>query len=439
MITLKTLGITTVIGALSVWLVPFVSIEDNEIVIADISICTTPKGCVFRTIFGEESSDSSFIYQTPEHVENAIQNGLAWIAKAQQSNGGWGAGSHSYQQEINPHAVNTDPATTAMVGMALLRTGSTFSSGEYSRQLNEALDYLLEAVESTPDDRLTITSETNTQIQSKLGQNIDAVMALQFFSNAMDYLDGDNQLKRRVKASMNSCAKKVQKLQDQNGSFKGSGWAGVLQSAMANNALESAQYQGGEVDDDVLEKSREYQKSNYDAESGNVNTTKGAGVVLYSVSGSVRASAKEARKVREEVQKAKKRGILSQNAPITPDNLEQIGYSKDEALRYSTSYKVYESSKTTAQDDAVMTGFGNNGGEEFLSYLQTGESLIINQDEEWKKWYGNISGRLINIQNQDGSWNGHHCITSPVFCTATTLLTLSINNDIDKLVAMGSE
>jgi hypothetical protein len=99
---------------------------------------------------------------------------------------------------------------------------------------------------------------------------------------------------------------------------------------------------------------------------------------------------------------------------------------------------VYESAKVTAQRDDVMSGFGNNGGEEFLSYLQTGEGMVINKDTEWTKWYANISGRLLKIQNEDGSWNGHHCITSPVFCTATCLLILSVNNDVDKLVKQGA-
>lgn len=72
-----------------------------------------------------------------------------------------------------------------------------------------------------------------------------------------------------------------------------------------------------------------------------------------------------------------------------------------------------------------------------MSYLQTGEGMIMGKDKEWKKWYDNMNGRLLKIQNQDGSWNGHHCITSPVFCTATCLLILSVNNDIEQLVAMG--
>ena len=85
-----------------------------------------------------------------------------------------------------------------------------------------------------------------------------------------------------------------------------------------------------------------------------------------------------------------------------------------------------------------MSGFGNNGGEEFLSFLQTGESMIIAKDNGWRNWYGATTDRLLAIQNTDGSWQGHHCITSPVFCTATSLLILSINNDIAQLVAQGA-
>jgi hypothetical protein len=160
---------------------------------------------------------------------------------------------------------------------------------------------------------------------------------------------------------------------------------------------------------------------------------------LYSVSGSTRASAKEARRVQEEMESAKRAGKLPQNAVPSAENLVKIGFSKDDAIRYSTAYEVYQSAKQTAQRDEVMDGFGNNGGEEFLSYLQTGEGMIIGKDQSWKNWYENMSGRLINIQNNDGSWNGHHCITSPVFCTATCLLILSVNNDVERLIKMGKE
>lgn len=397
-----------------------------------------PKGCVFRTVMGEESSDSSFIYKTPEKVVKSMDRGLDWIARAQNKNGGWGAGSHHHQSVYDPHAVATDPATTAMVAMALLRSGTSLTAGTYASQLQKALGFILEATEQSAPGSTNITTLTGTQIQTKLGANIDVILASQFLSNVLDYANHDAALKTRIQKALNTCVNKIQKAQDKNGSIAGSGWAGVLQSSFATNALESAQSKGAEVDEVVLEKAREFQKGNYNSKTGDVKTDMGAGVVLYSVTGSARASAKEARKVKEELARAKNDGRLEQNAPATAENLEKIGYDKDKALKYSTSYEVYESAKVQAQREDVLDGFGNNGGEEFLSYLQTGESMIIGKDNSWKNWYDNMSGRILKIQNNDGSWNGHHCITSPVFCTATCLLILSVNNDIEKLLEQGA-
>ena len=193
------------------------------------------------------------------------------------------------------------------------------------------------------------------------------------------------------------------------------------------------------MDDKALDRAREFQKGNYDSKTGNVKTEMGAGVMLYSVTGSARASAKEARRAGEEITKARRDGRLAPNAAPTAQNLEKIGFGKDEALKYATAYEVYQSAKVQAQREDVMDGFGSNGGEEFLSYLQTGESMIIGKDNGWKKRKDTMSGRLLTIQNDDGSWSGHHCITSPVFCTATCLLILSVNNDVNKLTELGRD
>jgi hypothetical protein len=395
-----------------------------------------PKACVFRTVFGEESSDSNSIYKTPARVKTSVTRGLEWIVAAQNPNGGWGAGNHTQQHMIDPHAVATDPATTAMVAMALLRSGTTLTAGEYPASLRKALEHLLRAVETADPSSHTITSETGTQIQIKLGQNIDVILTAQLLTNMMETIDNEA-MHVRIKKALDICVKKIQNSQETDGSIRGAGWAGVLQSSLASNALESAKMSGVKVDDQVLEKSRAYQKANYDAQTGEINTDKGAGVMLYSVTGSARASASEARRVREALARAKTDGRLAESAPASPENLQRIGFTRDEAMKYATAYEVYESAKVQAQREDVMDGFGSNGGEEFLSYLQTGEGMIINQDNTWKQWYDNISGRLIRVQNNDGSWNGHHCITSPVFCTATCLLILSINEDIDKLAAIG--
>ncbi len=411
-------------------------IKNEELVVNNQVAEVREEGCVFMTTFGEESSEGYAKYKISKDVQPVVDDGLLWLAKAQLENGGYGAGSHSRQGEMNPHAVNADPATTSMVAMALLRSGNTLQNGSYKTQLRNALNYLMDQVESVSTDDAFITKETGTQIQTKLGNNIDAVLTAQFFSNLLKE-DLDNSTKKRVERCLDICVDKIQSATGKDGRLKGAGWAGVLQSGLATSALESAQSVGATLDEVVVTSQKQYLKSNFDEETKSVKTTDGAGIILYSVSNSARGSAKDARKARELIQDAKANGKLKKEDKVSVENLQEIGVSEADAIAYTSSYNIYNASKQTAQRDNVMSGFGNNGGEEFLSFLQTGESMVVNNDSEWKTWYDDVSGRLMKIQNTDGSWNGHHCITSPVFCTATSLLILSIENDIENLKQTG--
>ena len=127
---------------------------------------------------------------------------------------------------------------------------------------------------------------------------------------------------------------------------------------------------------------------------------------------------------------AKKDGLVKMEEPLNDETLQKAGIAPAEAKELATAYRINEGAKAEAQRDEVMDGFGSNGGEEFLSYLMTGESMVMQGGQEWKKWYDMMSARIIAIQNNDGSWNGHHCITSPVFCTAVCTLILSIQEDL---------
>ncbi len=397
-----------------------------------------PKGCVFKTVYEGEGLDPAFVLKTPAEVLSAENRAYDWMITAQNNDGGFAAGSHAHQEMMDPHAAPSDPATTAMVSMALLRAGSTVTDGRFAPVLVRTTEFLLTAIETSSQNALNITPLTGTQIQVKLGQNIDVALAAQYLSNLMGRMPCNDPKKDRWLNALNACTGKIQRSQTANGSVQGSGWAGVLQSSFATNALESAEHAGADVDKKALEQARSFQKGNFDANTGTVATDAAAGVTLYAVSGSTRSSAKEARQAEELLERAKKEGKVKAGAPVSATTLEDAGLSRDEAEKVNTAYNVYQAAKVRAQSSEVLNGFGNNGGEEFMSFLQTGESLIINKDGSWRNWYDATTTRLVGIQNDDGSWNGHHCITSPVFCTATALLILSVNNDIETLVAQGA-
>ena len=394
----------------------------------------TDKGCIFKTLLGMEDYDKATIIKNKTLVEAALSHGLEWMAAAQSSSGGWGSGSHNFQQIMDPHAVEADPATTALVGMALLRNQQTNAKGKYAVNFNKAVNYLLAVVEQTPSNAANISQLTDRQPQVKLGRNIDVILTAQFMTNYLQQSSLDAQQKDRVNKALQKCVTMIQRTQDTDGSWKDGGWAPVLQSALANNALESAKEAGAKVDDKVMEKSRSYQKNNYDTKTNSALTGKAAGVLLYSVSGSARASAKEAKLAEVTMDYARKNGTLKTTDKVSKENLVKAGMAAPEAEKYVAAYEVNRAASKRAQDNDIINGFGSNGGEEYLSYLMTGESLVVSGDNDWKKWYDQTSGRLLQIQNNDGSWNGHHCITSPVFCTATCLLILSIDKDIDFLI-----
>ncbi|MEM7163494.1 MAG: hypothetical protein AAF487_13765, partial [Bacteroidota bacterium] len=366
-----------------------------------------------------------------------------FIIKDQNCDGGWSSmkGSFNFyeKQESNDKKEPvSDAATTAIVSMAILRSGSDLEKGKFSIPLRNGLDYILRSVEK-PEKSVNLSTHATTQIQMKLGNNIDCILSAQFLGNILNKTAHDPELQTRVEKNLQSCLKNIQDRQNKDGSMKGQGWAGVLQSGFANSALETASKQGIEIDLEKFEKSKTYNIGNYNPKTNTVNTDLGAGIVLYSVSGSVRASASDAKKVKKDMQKAIDNGVIQKDQKVTAKTLQKIGYSQADAAKSATAYQVNEEAKNLAQQKDIITGFGNNGGEEFLSFLQTGESLIISGDDTWKNWYEKTSTSLLEIQNENGSWNGHHCITSPSFCTATCLLILSIENDINSLTAMGND
>ena len=354
-----------------------------------------------------------------------VDHGVAWLAAVQLDNGGWGAGSHARQDIRDPHAVQVDPATTAFAALALLRSGSTLTDGPYRDNLDRALRHLVGLVEAVPDGQLKITTLTGTQPQAKLGQHVDASMVAQFFTEILPYTAHDQALERRTRGALQDCVVRLTRTQDADGSWNSQGgWAGVLQSAMANNALEKADAAGVKVDGDVLKRSREYQKGNLDEESGRVRTESAAGISLYSIASNQRATAQEAAEAEQAVRQGAREGRVDAPA-VSVDNLRALGYDDAKARELDEAYRKNKAAADLMNDEQVLAGFGNNGGEEFLSYMMTSESLALQGGEAWTTWHTNLQQRLSKIQNPNGSWSGHHCITSPVFCTAAVILALT--------------
>ena len=382
-------------------------------------------GTSILTPHTDEAHDThTATFEIPSFLEASI----GWLAAAQFDNGGWGAGLHSRQGIRDPHAVDVDPATTAFAAMALMRSGHTLTDGKYSDNVRKAYELILQMIEESDEESLNITSIRGTQPQRKLGQNIDVSMASQFLMKVKPQLDDDQQV-ARLEAAVDKCLRKLERGQNQDGSFAQGGWAPVLQSVMATNSLEMAADEGYVLDEVVVGRAKGYQKRR-DRKASRDD----AGVPLYSLTSTQRATNVEAIKVERmidvTVDDMSEKALEKKEQEVVNKLLDE-GTQIEEAEALASSFIANKVATQQLQVDGVWVGFGNNGGEEFLSYMLTSESMAQQGGDTWEGWYDKMTANLSNIQNNDGSWSGHHCITSPVFCTSAVILAVTANNDPD--------
>jgi hypothetical protein len=192
---------------------------------------------------------------------------------------------------------------------------------------------------------------------------------------------------------------KVQLAQNDDGSFDSNGWAPVLSTSIAAASLERALELGKDVDDEVLAKNDRYQRDLV-SKSGEFNTSAGAGVDLYAAAASLQGNASVRKRAksapaRQEAQEAE----AAARARITGD-----------------------------ASGALFNGFGSIGGEEMLSYMMISDTFAQEGGEDAIAWSGRVGQWLIAAQNADGSWSGHHCITSRTFTTAGALMALGADD-----------
>ncbi|MEM9109569.1 MAG: prenyltransferase/squalene oxidase repeat-containing protein [Planctomycetota bacterium] len=389
------------------------------------------------------------------------------------------------QNSKNQLADTANVGDTSAAALTLIRSGSTPSSGKYDINLRKAVAYVCESVEAAGDKDLYVTRVRNTRLQAKLGTYVDTFLAAQMLSEVKGKMASDK-ANERVDRCLDKVVKKIEAHQTEDGKFGGRGWAMALNDAIANKAINQAAQVGAEVDPASIERARLNARalSAPASPGGKFAAAEGtAGIELYGAANSVSGQREVDTTYRQEIEKqrANIRAVLEE----TRDKAGEDGESKaikaqaDRALKQlddvgddiRASEQLAESVKeltlqlsasstikleaeqveglaafgytntlwadnrsnlevaqkavvTRLEDDRFVAGFGNNGGEEFLSYTRIGESLYLEGGEAWETFDKKMTKNLTNVQNKDGSWSGHHCITGRTFCTATALSVL---------------
>lgn len=319
----------------------------------------------------------------------ARRNGVTWLVKHQKTDGGWSSGAHG----TNGAEADSDVATTAFAVLALMRDAN--GSSAHRDAITKGTMFVVQAVETAPKGPRLNTPE-GTQIQYKLGQLVDTHMAAMMLGEVAGKLDRNTD--RRVQSALDTVIAKVAQAQNADGSFDGNGWAPVLSTSIAAQSLTRAVELGRDVDTDVLEKADRYQADM--AGAGGFDASAGAGVPLYAVASALRGNS---------------------------NTQKRAGKAAPSAGEYKRAEEAEDRAKQAVASDSgtLMAGFGSIGGEEMLSYMMISDTLAEDGGKDWKTWEGRVGDFLVGQQNADGSWTGHHCITSQAFTTAGGVMTLA--------------
>jgi hypothetical protein len=106
--------------------------------------------------------------------------------------------------------------------------------------------------------------------------------------------------------------------------------------------------------------------------------------------------------------------------------LEQLSRTEEDRRKNSAAISAINGKLSSAR---FVDGYGSIGGEEFFSYLNISDGLRRSGGKEWSEWYSTISHKILKMQNEDGSWAGHHCITGRCAVTSAAILNLTADRE----------
>lgn len=302
-----------------------------------------------------------------EASERAVRRGLAFLRKTFNKDNGCGV-------DVNQPS---DIGCTCMVGLAMMAAGGTCYEGENQNDLRSVLRYILNRVENMPPHN--VTSVSGTQIQNKIGQQAHSFFTTLYLSQTL----GEQMDPGPVSEALRKVTSVIVKTQTPNGDWGNESWAPTLGTVMGWVSLRAASSVGVTVGT-APEKTAEHliQKM-----STSLMESQGWMHELYKNASGIRV-------------------------------LYDMELENDKVAK-----RAFEDVLKFVKTD--NTPFTQAGGEEFLAFHLITETMLKRGGQQWNDWFPVVRDKLIDVQNKDGSWTGHHCITSRTFCTAASILVLT--------------
>jgi hypothetical protein len=300
----------------------------------------------------------------------SVKRGLAWLAKRQTDNAGFATEGYSGHAGIS-----------ALAGIAFMQGGNLPGRGEYGKEVQNVLDYVL-----TKCARSGLIASENSA-----GPMYGHGFATLFLGEVYG-MTGNEEVKEKLQRAVNL----IQKSQNNEG-----GWryqpqpfdADISVTICQVMALRAARDAGIKVEKAVIDKSIEYVKrcQNHAGGDGGFNymATQGGGGSAFPRSAA---------------------GVAA---------LYYAGVFEGENLKHGLEYiKQFTPSRNGGGGDRVE-------GHYFYGHYYAVQANFLAGGEYWANWYPAIREELIKRQSPDGSWSGDF---SEDYATAMALIILQMPN-----------
>lgn len=310
----------------------------------------------------------------PEHVTRDIQvsikRGLDYLARTQARDGGWYATSGGSAYPV---------CMTSLAGLAILASGNTTSRGPYADEVRNALRYLLPRV--TKSGLITGPGEENGRPMYGHG------FALTFFAVVYG-METDPHLREQLREGIRSAIALTAAAQSRDGGWTyrpGGGDEGSV-TVTQIQALRACHNAGFRVPPSTIRQAVRYIERCRTSEGG----------IRYSI-----------------------------NSAATP----QLAIS---AAAVATLYNAgeYDAPVARACLNYVFSAFEaqkdhwSKGGHSFYTHLYAAQAFYLASDRHWDAYYPTASKQLLNMQVEDGSWQGDGI--GEVFGTSIALIVLQL-------------
>jgi hypothetical protein len=443
-------------------------------------------GMVFLVVSGSDAedpkkpADKQADPAKPKALSQAVLNGVAFLVRQQQRDGGWSEGIE--QEHLNRRLVGTSTvAHTSLTCLALLRLGYQPQKGPYAKNLEQGILFVCAQVEKADKDSLFVSAlQQNARdpgkmgngfgmadmngiyIHFKLGRHIDTFLALNLLAEARGQM-ADDKGNERVAAALSKVLAKVQARQKEDGTWLSEGLAPELAHALAIRGLQRARQLGIEVDEALVDKAvKASRKPRMQMDLGgqiemleaSLKKAKEAKQPNNALIANLEKSLEKTKEFKRQAENpdgvqlgmglygdAAALGILLDALGTAQQNRERaqaaLTGAVGDAQRDQTKAEVEKWTKAdkdlkdkiaeTIRKVDVKTHYqqlGFSGGEEYLSFMLINELLLSRSTKDAAFWQKTLTTSLERQQNRDGSWMGRHCLTGKNLVTAAVLLAL---------------